>query len=592
MSESTTAIAASSVPLHISGIVIRLDDASKKKIEFAELQLGSQLRKIQQGSGQNKDLGATFDPAIAVTTERVSLSVHCQHNKMGVSLRTTTKFSFDRKDILSNAAGQNVTEHLMTNRKVTVVVKISSGDTRQLQTQSTDSDILEICPRFRLLVIGNTGVGKSSLIERAFKTEGVDVAEHMRGKADINTEFTAQDNKRFVLHDSEGFEGGDRRSYLAAKEFISRRREMLELKDKIHAVWLCLSIPYAGGRLLENGVQEFLQLKKEILGDIPIIVVFTMYDLLINTLELEPEGCDEAAFEKLKEDTLNNLCVRPLEDVAGRDVLHATVSTKCGYENTIRQLVDLTTTHVEKGFEPEPALAMMIAQRVHIGLKVKASIAIGKKRYWRGLASSVDFTGLAMQSCLSVIHKDIIDVWNFNDSDYPLADDKFQELIRNDLDAVKFPDATQALEWGASVAKAIVDIVTSLGGSGLTIAVPIVAGVVVAKCAYGIYQHTIIALRQIMTYIVDLTCIMQIMFLLAPASSSISGSVIDIAIKAYDGAGKGDVHKNIQSWNMRLSRSDDALEKIIGLIKDHTISDEQAQDLRTKIRSHIQLDDV
>jgi hypothetical protein len=35
--------------------------------------------------------------------------------------------------------------------------------------------------------------------------------------------------------------------------------------------------------------------------------------------------------------------------------------------------------------------------------------------YWRGIGSSMNFIGFTMLDCLSVIHKDVIDVWNFND---------------------------------------------------------------------------------------------------------------------------------------------------------------------------------
>ncbi|KIK36307.1 hypothetical protein CY34DRAFT_56274, partial [Suillus luteus UH-Slu-Lm8-n1] len=67
----------------------------------------------------------------------------------------------------------------------------------------TSSDVLQICPRFRLLVIGKTGVGKSSLIQQAFGINDVHVSEYRRGEADIDKEFIAPENQRFVLHDSE-----------------------------------------------------------------------------------------------------------------------------------------------------------------------------------------------------------------------------------------------------------------------------------------------------------------------------------------------------------------------------------------------------
>ncbi|KAG1721989.1 uncharacterized protein EDB91DRAFT_1088288 [Suillus paluster] len=605
-------MAASSAPLHIFSIVTRIDDASKKKVEFVELELGSQRQEVLRGSGKDKELSAKFDHAIhsvgtvyhsAVTTEQASLWVHCQHHSMGVlPWKSIVKFPLDRQDILSDIVDQDVHEMTRKKMKMTVVITISdSVHTRQLQP--TSSDILEICPRFRLLVIGKTGVGKSSLIHQAFKIDEVvkltklHVSGHSRGVADINREFVAPQNRRFVLHDSEGFEAGDTGSFAAAKEFIGCRRNMPALKDKIHAVWLCLSIPHSDGRLLESGVKEFLELRKEILGNIPVIVVFTKHDVLLDTLELEAidlEDCYGTALENLKRDKLNNLCIKPLTDAAGSDVLHAAVSTKNGYENTVRELIDLTTTNVEKFVASEAALAMMIAQRVDISLKIKASIAIGEKRYWRGLASSMDFAGFTMKDCLSVIHKDVIDVWNFNDPHDHLASSKFQELILNDLDKEEFPNTAGSFKFGLSVVGAIIGIMTPLAAPFLPIVAPIAAGVVMAKWVYDIYQQTNITLRRMMAYIVDLTCIMQIAFLLAP-TGPISRRVIKIAIKAYDEAGKSSVHSAIHS-HVPLTRSggDDALEEIVKLIQRHSIKAEEVQDLRTKIGPHmvgLQLDE-
>ncbi|KAG2041349.1 hypothetical protein BDR03DRAFT_946299 [Suillus americanus] len=585
MSENTPTAVVSSVHFHISGIVIHLDDASKKKIDFAELKLDSQRQEIRHSSEQGKDLSAKFDPAIAVTTEQVSLSVHTTG---GFLRKTTVRFSLNRSDILSNTVdhdGQR--EYMATKEKITVVIAISSTTTVGTgQLQSTSSDILQICPRFRLLVIGKTGVGKSSLIQQAFKINGVHVSEHSRGKADIDKEFIAPENERFVLHDSQGFEAGDRSIFAIAKDFIDRRRKMPRLQDKIHAVWLCLSIPHADGRLLESGVVEFLKLRKEILGNIPIIVVFTKHDVFVDKMELDADESgeyDEAALEALKTATLDKLCIQPLKKVAGRDILHTTVSTNEGYESTIRQLIDLTTTNVEKFVASEAALTMMIAQRVDISLKVKASIAIGKKRYWRGLGSSMNFIGFTMLDCLSVIHKDIIDVWNFNPHCH-LASDQFKHLMLKDLDKADLPHTAEAFAFGLSVVSTLTAILTTLAGPFLPIIVPIATGVVLVKWAYDTYQRTNIALQRIMTYIVDLTCVMQILFLLAP-TGSISPRVIKIAFKAYEQAGKSNVHSEIQS-HVSVTRShggDSALDEIVRLINNHSIKAEEVQYLRAKI---------
>jgi hypothetical protein len=76
---------------------------------------------------------------------------------------------------------------------------------------------------------------------------------------------------------------------------------------------------------------------------------------------------------------------------------------------------------------------------------------------------------------------------------------------------------------------------------------------------------------------------MQILFLLA-SRGPISPRVIKIAIKAYEEAGKNNVHSEIQSHvSVTHSGGDDALEEIVRLINAHSIKAEEVQGLRTKI---------
>lgn len=289
--------------------------------------------------------------------------------------------------------------------------------------------------------------------------------------------------------------------------------------------------------MLESGVEEFLKSRKEILGDIPIIVIFTKHDTFIDKVEFDVMelNYDQDSLKVLKIKTWNKRYIQPLKEIAGSDILHTTVSTKKWYEKHIRQLIDLTATNVENFIASEAALA---PQRVDIDLKIKASIAINKKRYWRNLASGMNFMGFTMSHCLFVIHKDIIDIWNFNDPYCHLASDQFKKLMLRNLDSVDLPHTANALN---------------------------------------------IALQRVMTYIADLTCIMQNLFLLV-LTGSISRRVIKIVIKAYDETDKSSVHSSIRSY-MSGTRSgwDHELEEIVRLIESHSIKAETVQGLRVKM---------
>ncbi|KIJ61905.1 hypothetical protein HYDPIDRAFT_67984, partial [Hydnomerulius pinastri MD-312] len=84
--------------------------------------------------------------------------------------------------------------------------------------------------------IPQSGVGKSSLIQEAFGVKGVEISGYGAGKATIEKEFKSDQNGRFVLHDSQGFEPGETKNWDTVKTFIQERDKQPELKDKLHAI--------------------------------------------------------------------------------------------------------------------------------------------------------------------------------------------------------------------------------------------------------------------------------------------------------------------------------------------------------------------
>lgn len=194
------------------------------------------------------------------------------------------------------------------------------------------------------------------------------VSDLQPGQADINYGIVSKDNPRFLLHDSQGFEHGEDDTVDTVRKFIKNRNKQDDIKEKLHAIWygnvlsirkscmvtffgrLCIEIPTAGGRLLEIGVENFLKLKTgnelgkgrsalvsrhppsfDIVFPVPIIVVFTKYDKLVNTerLALVKQGSDptlEQADEKAK-GRIQKECISPFEAVVGQEVPHITVSS-------------------------------------------------------------------------------------------------------------------------------------------------------------------------------------------------------------------------------------------------------------------------
>ena len=96
--------------------------------------------------------------------------------------------------------------------------------------------------------------------------------------------------------------------------------------------------------------------------------------------------------------------------------------------------------------------------------------------------------------------------------------------------------------------------------------------------------------KGLMAYIVDLTCIMQIIFLIAAVrpSMEVTPDVVRIAMKAYEQACRREVHADINDFSVHLAiapgKCDIVLEKIKELIAKYRVSDEQISELRRQLR--------
>ncbi|OAX34157.1 kinase-like protein [Rhizopogon vinicolor AM-OR11-026] len=262
-------------------------------------------------------------------------------------------------------------------------------ETRELHP--TTDKIFEICPRFRILGIGKTGVGKSSLINHAFGVQKALASNEQPGQANIENEHISEQNDKFVLHDSNGFEPGEGGNVQIVQEFIQRRRHMKAMGDRLHAVWLCFEVPRAGGRILETGTEDFLQLKRDRkLGNIPVVAVLTKYDKFMDRVERTLDDkyldglSDDAVKDVVKERAdaeLHDVCAQSLNKLAGSDIPYA-------------------------------------------------------REYWKMLASTAEFRGRTAQAYVDVLHTDIVRVWNFLDPHRYLDSEEFKTLMMNVVDMI------------------------------------------------------------------------------------------------------------------------------------------------------------
>ncbi|KAF5346881.1 hypothetical protein D9756_010595 [Leucocoprinus leucothites] len=307
-----------------------------------------------------------------------------------------------------------------------------------MESESTIDDIIKTVKRFRILSVGRSGVGKSSLINRVFGITNARVAHFKPGESDIEQEHISQDNPYFVLHDSKGFEPGDLTNFETVREFIEQRSNQgLPLKDRIHGLWLCTETPTAGGRVFEVGDDKLLELAQK--TGIPVVIVFTQYDRLVRTkkaeLEEEHPNMDPATLDERSEDQARQafkICVQSLQDTMKRlNILvphYVKVSVRPGYKEDVSALVEVTRDIVKERLKGDAWIMWAIAQRASLPVKIEACITKGMSYYKRVLTGTVPgFGQTLLRSCLMEVHKDIIKCWNFKGE--VLNTDEFKQLM-------------------------------------------------------------------------------------------------------------------------------------------------------------------
>jgi len=404
------------------------------------------------------------------------------------------------------------------------------------------------------------------------------VAHKEHGVCDINKEITSPQNPRFVLHDSQGFEPSETGNLQRVKTFVESRGAGVDLKDRIHAIWLCAQTPFAGGRVFEKGDEEFLKFAKQV----PIVVVFTQFDRLVCRME---EHLTDKEMD-MSDDKINKLCLQradaefktsclePLQKFASR-LEYAKTSVEDGYQPTLANLIERTQALVQHQVEGDVWIVSAMAQRASARTKIESSIQVGMKQYWQSLASSTKLVGWTLKDCLTILHSDITFSWNFNDPDNLLSGEDFRNRVMT-LAQLVTPDTS---EWfpNPDQIKSVMGVASAL----TPVAAPAIAGIGLSamfiKWIAGVYQGTPEVLRCLMGYIVDLTLVMDQLFLnilpLKPPRR-LTAEQIDAALEGYKNSEAVKVHRAIREYvNQatfgKIVQANNAQQKVIELIKQH-----------------------
>ncbi|KAH0829101.1 hypothetical protein J3R83DRAFT_2567 [Lanmaoa asiatica] len=167
--------------------------------------------------------------------------------------------------------------------------------------QHVDSDLMEKFGRFRILIIGRANAGKTTVLQRIcnstrdpeiYNDQGEKVRIYQagidsmlmssmcnqRGLHDINYEMVFNSNKKFVFHDSPGFEAGREDEFEKMKDFITERANTTFLKKQIHAIWYCISMDQIHRAVTVAEERFFGECDTR---NVPVVVLFTKCDALM-----------------------------------------------------------------------------------------------------------------------------------------------------------------------------------------------------------------------------------------------------------------------------------------------------------------------
>lgn len=119
-----------------------------------------------------------------------------------------------------------------------------------------EKNLSEMNNKLNVLIVGKTGVGKSTLINTVF---GNKVAKTGSGSPITQEIVAIHLNKNFTIYDTKGLEMNDfDTTFNSIKEFIETDRTK-KANEQIKVVWLCIS---EAGRRIEDGEKRLYKLFK------------------------------------------------------------------------------------------------------------------------------------------------------------------------------------------------------------------------------------------------------------------------------------------------------------------------------------------
>ncbi|KAF8264358.1 hypothetical protein EI94DRAFT_1738614 [Lactarius quietus] len=418
--------------------------------------------------------------------------------------------------------------------------------------------------KFRILVVGKSRSGKSSLIKTVFKVDVAAAPERALGENDINFEYCPEDNRYLIVHECSGLESraGDSQNFLDIRDFILHRTDTnCSASERLHAVWICVPASDAIAGDLGEGVEEILGMET-----VPVILVFTKFDVLVSDVLHKIAGGDAQQYE-LARAAARQMCegsCRRSFDKSLEEVPAETVSGEPGFADLVENLVLSTDRFIlgsrssSAGFGDQEGQtgvsavphAWSAALRVSHNIVLQASIEVGRNRYWHRLWANVYFINRSLKSCVNIIHVDLVETWNLNDRTRYLSSDEFKAKMSH---LVKDLARSRSLGSDSYLTRAEVGF---------------------ANWVHGLYKGGPKDVRCLMGYIVNLMAILDTIFNTIPDDVSLD-TILLVIQRHVDSGHKNGIHQDIREFvtafadRFSVLQTDIILERIIDLVQKY-----------------------
>ncbi|KZT24093.1 hypothetical protein NEOLEDRAFT_1242793 [Neolentinus lepideus HHB14362 ss-1] len=462
-------------------------------------------------------------------------------------------------------------------------------------------EILDSCPKFRLLLLGRSRAEKSNLIKRIFNVDTMEQSPNQAMRAAIVTEFTSEQNPYVIWYDSNGSEYERQGGCTGVKNFIQSRSQA---KDRLHAIWLCVdavarpSLPrHVNKELLDVAASNspsrptdkeildgdttecLLQLAdKDILGDVPLIVVFTNRDMQNSGAKgnegplLQREDPDYMQpFQDAVKDAAKKSRANPppcISDLGGYDnlvidLIRTTAKLPLAQADAKMEILVGTTPH---------NITWAITQRADAEMSRDASIVIGKLKYWKGIATGKYFKDKYLINCLWVLHMDSVTAWNLFDPDEWLIRPFMMEQLSNIISDLYGSKDSGALSIDSgSKDSGVSPIVSSSTMTAATLVVP-----AAAPWIYDVYEQSPTVTGCLIAYTLDLNLILWQLYWVMRERGDVqpmTQEIIQDVIDSFKASHRSRwIHQAIQTLvqdNVE-SNGDAILDKMIRLLQQYS----------------------